>query len=66
MSGKPLDPSEREAVIDGGQVGGAYLETIGKFDLRELTPDQWSEFCGKIFQETCASLRRRAEDEIPF
>lgn len=66
MSGKKLDMNEEVAVIEGGKLGGQYLEQIGEFDLRRLTPDQWAAFCGKIFQGTCEAMKRMADDEIPF
>lgn len=66
MTGKKLDQNEQKAAIEGGILGGAYLEQIGVFDLRELTLEQWTTFCGKIFQGTCEELKRQADDEIPF
>lgn len=66
MTGKPLDFNEQKAAVEGGNAGGAYLDSIGRTDLATLTADQWAEFCGKIFQGTCAALRRMADDEIPF
>jgi len=66
MTKTPVKPDEATAAVIGGNEGGAYLEQIGEFDLRKLTPDQWKVFCGKIFQGTCDELRRRADDEIPF
>mgnify|MGYP001799708453 CR=1 FL=1 len=66
LQSKSLDFNEEKAVAVGGKVGGAYLEQIGKFDLRELSQSEWAEFCGKIFQGTCEELQRIADDEIPF
>ena len=66
MTKTPVKPDEATASVIGGNEGGAYLDQIGVFDLRQLSPDQWGEFCGKIFQGTCDELRRRADDEIPF
>lgn len=66
MTKKPVRPDEKTAALIGGNAGGSYLESIGVFDLRQLTSEQWGEFCGKIFQGTCEELARRADDEIPF
>ena len=66
MRNPNLTPNEAKAVLVGGNDGGAYLESIGQFDLRNLTAAQWAEFCGKIFRGTCAELQRVADDEIPF
>lgn len=61
-----LKQNEKQAVTIGGDAGGEYLEGIGVFDLRNLTPDQWHRFCATIFTATCANLARQADDEIPF
>ncbi|QDP60539.1 MAG: hypothetical protein Unbinned338contig1000_32 [Prokaryotic dsDNA virus sp.] len=66
MTKTPVKPDEKTAAAIGGNAGGEYLDSIGVFDLRQLSPDQWGEFCGRIFQGTCDELRRRANDEIPF
>lgn len=57
---------ERECAAVGGNDGGAYLDRIGKTDLASLSRDEWTEFCFKVFVGTCAELKRRADDEIPF
>lgn len=61
-----LKTNEAKAIETGGDAGGAYLESINIFDLRDLTQDQWRRFCGTIFTATCADLRKQADDEIPF
>jgi len=35
---------EITAALYGGEMGGEYLEEIGKTDLRTLTPEEWSTF----------------------
>ena len=57
---------EKDAVLKGGDMGGQYLDQIGKTDLATLTAEQWAEFCGLIYRGTCDALRDRANDEIPF
>lgn len=50
-----------------GQKAGAYLEKIGKFDLRELTEDEWKEFLDTFWKERTTELRRLlAEFAPPF
>jgi len=66
MTKEPVKPDERTAALIGGNEGGAYLESIGVFDLRDLSADQWGEFCAMIFTGACDELKRRADDEIPF
>lgn len=66
MTKNPVKPDERTAAGVGGNAGGAYLDKIGVYDLRKLNGDQWIDFCSAIFVETCAELKRRADDEIPF
>lgn len=61
-----LRPNERKAVQTAGNAAGAYLERIGKFDLRTLTEEEWITFCGTVFSEACAALKTQADDEIPF
>jgi len=66
MSGKQLKQNEKNAVLAGGRLAGAYLEQIGEFDLRRLTVDQWAEFCSKVFLGACEEMRRQADDDVPF
>ena len=66
MRPEKLDFNEKAAVAAGGQAAGAYLESIGKTDLATLTEPQWLRFCETLFAETCADLRRQADDCIPF
>ena len=66
MTKKPCDPDERTAALIGGNAGGEYLDKIGKTDLATMKPEEWEEFCARIFAATCDELRQRADDEIPF
>lgn len=56
--------NEPEAVTAGGKRGGKYLEMIGKYDLRELTPTEWFDFCAIIFEGTTDHLREQAKSQI--
>jgi len=66
MRNPSLTLNERAAILAGGDLGGAYLDSIGKFDLTKLTAAEWAEFCGKIFLGATAKLQEIADDEIPF
>lgn len=66
MKHEPLTNDERKAAVEGGNVGGAYLDEIGKTDLASLTREEWAEFCGRLFQGACEALRAQADDEVPF
>lgn len=54
-----------EATKVAGKAGGKYLETIGKYDLASLTPDQWSKFCGTIVSQYRVELRRLGALKAP-
>lgn len=66
MRPQALEHNEKQACLKGGEAAGAYLESIGKTDLATLSPAQWATFCETVFFETCADLRRQADDAIPF
>ena len=63
---EPLGQDEAKAAKAGGAAAGAYLEEIGKFDLRDMNADEWGEFCGKLFRGACDDLRKQAEKHVPF
>lgn len=66
MKHQPQDHNEKQAISAGGAAAGAYLDRIGKSDLSALTPAEWEAFCSVLFTETCADLRRQADDWIPW
>ncbi len=57
---------ESMAAQDGGSDGGEYLDQIGKFNLAELTPDEWAEFCRRIVGGYRKALAKRTAEECPF
>ena len=70
-----IDPSrnEKEAILAGGDAGGAWLDELGKTDLARLTVEEWETFLAKIIGGYCDALRRSAQplsteidDGIPF
>lgn len=56
---------ESEAVKSGGKAAGKYLESIGKYDLASLTPDQWEKFCGTMVSGFRVELRRLGALKAP-
>lgn len=62
----PLTRDEEKAALEGGEAGGAYLDQIGKYDLRTLTGEEWARFCGSIYRGACDELRKQADDVVPF
>ncbi len=57
---------ESMAAQDGGSEGGEYLDQIGKFNLAELTPDEWAEFNRRIVAGYRKALAKRTAEECPF
>jgi hypothetical protein len=53
-------PNEAEAMTVGGQMGGAYLERIGKSDLATLTETEWDRFIDAVVTGYCDHLRELA------
>lgn len=53
-------PNEVEAMTVGGQMGGEYLESIGKSDLATLTEIEWDRFIDAVVTGYCDHLRELA------
>lgn len=64
--GAPLARHEEDAIRKGGDAAGAYLDSLGKTDLASMTPEEWRRFCEALFVATCDSLRKYADDGVPF
>lgn len=54
------------ATIEGGNQGGEYLESIGKFNLEALSEEEWGDFCRKIVGGYREALQGIVEKEAPF
>lgn len=66
---KPDELSETElaALVDAGNAGGAYLDSIGKTDLAALSQEEYATFIRAVFDAFGGSMRRRcAKIEVPF
>jgi hypothetical protein len=46
--GKPIFRIDEAAILKGGEVGGQYLDSIGKTDLADLNRAQWTLFLKKV------------------
>lgn len=67
MSSKTLTATENLALQDAGADAGAYLERLGKFDLSELTENEWSNFLTIILNSYGENMRKRVTQAIaPF
>ena len=60
-------PNEKEAFVRGGEMGGDYLDSIGKTDLETLQPDEWLTFVEAVVTGYCDHLRELAawDEEHP-
>ena len=66
----PLLMLDESAIKRGGERGGAYLESIGKYDLSQLTPQEYNYFATCVvtgaLEQMTAYLLSRLEQKIPF
>jgi hypothetical protein len=61
--------SEDAVLLEAGKNGGAYLESIDRFDLRTLSKDEWLQFLRSVVgrvAELRADVVKGLDDEIPF
>jgi hypothetical protein len=62
-----LDAYEIGAMLEAGNLAGAYLDEIGKTDMAALTPDEWRSFLHRIVVGYERALRRKIlNNEAPF
>jgi hypothetical protein len=54
-------PNEKAAFVRGGEMGGEYLDSIGKTDLETLQPEEWLTFIEAVVTGYCDSLRALAD-----
>lgn len=53
-------PNEKAAMEHGGQMGGEYLDSLGRTDLATLTTDEWECFIEAVVTGFCDHLRELA------
>lgn len=61
-----LDRYEEQALEDGGNAGGQYLDEIGKTDLAALDEHEWGTFLGKVLVGYADSMREIVSKEVPY
>jgi hypothetical protein len=62
-----LNVYEIAAIHEAGDVGGQYLETLNQFDLSELQPAQYQEFCKRVILGFGDSIRKQIRSgRAPF
>ncbi|MGJ4951828.1 DUF6511 domain-containing protein [Bradyrhizobium sp. HKCCYLS20291] len=59
MAPKSLSAHELFALDEAGEVAGAYLESIGKFDLTQLSQAEWMEFLKTVLNSYGERMRAR-------
>ena len=50
-------PNERDAIRHGGEMGGEYLESLGRADLTRLSEAEWLTFVECVITGYCDHLR---------
>jgi hypothetical protein len=53
-------PNEQAAFVRGGEMGGEYLDSIGKTDLETLERGEWLTFVEAVVTGYCDHLRELA------
>jgi len=48
-----VDQATKDRLNRAGRMGGVYLESIGKFDLRTLSDQEWTDFLYSVCEEYC-------------
>lgn len=62
-----LDIFERRGIEDASDAAGAFLETLGKTDLAQLTKAEWSDLLGIVFTTTAATIQKLSDEQaVPF
>lgn len=61
-----LDEFEKQALEDGGNAGGSYLDEIGRTDLADLAPEEWATFLARVMTGYADSMRDIVSREVPF
>jgi hypothetical protein len=61
-----LTRDEASAALAGGKAAGAYLDHLGRTDLRQLSRAEWAEFCGRLTGGYLEALQRQADAQVPF
>jgi hypothetical protein len=66
MARKDLDRFEQQALEEGGNAGGAFLDSVGKTDLAALDDHEWREFLRRVLFGYADGMREIVSKEVPF
>ena len=67
MEKRQLNQFEAFSLNDAGQAAGAYLESIGKFSLAELSEEEWATFLKTVLNSFGEHMRARLLNNVaPF
>ena len=67
MSERDMDAFEARARDAAGDVGGLYLDTLGKTDFAALSPEEWQTFLSRVLDGFGDSLRTQIlNHQAPF
>lgn len=61
-----LNSTETAALYKSSEAIGAYLETIGKSDLAEMTEMEWLGFIAHAFVTMANEVRLIVDSDCPF
>ncbi len=53
-------PNEKAALANAAQIGGEYLDSLGRTDLSALVTDEWESFIEAVVTSFCDHLRELA------
>lgn len=62
-----LNRIERDSMMAAGDKAGAYLDSIGKTDVAQLTAQEWEDFLATAFNTFGDEMRTRiGAENAPF
>ncbi len=67
MTTQQMDAFEAKAIKHGGEQAGAYLDSLNKFNLGEMSGEEWETFCAAMVTGYREHLKWMLENnEAPF
>jgi hypothetical protein len=66
MATPEFDPLEKRCIKEAGNLGGQYLDSIGKTDLAALSGEEWQEFLERVIDgHGCAMRAALCRPDVP-
>lgn len=62
----PKHEADYNAIVQAGNIGGEYLDSLGKTDLAMFSKEEWETFVYCIVKGYHEVAPLLAEQEIPF